>query len=154
MPSPFPGMDPYLEDPAHWPGVHMQIISEMQAELNRRLLPRYFAAAEDRVYISDEEDPGRKVIAPDVRIVHAGSKKKPAGGKTRKPAAATVCEPVTVTALFEEEIHEPYLRVIEYASQQVVTVIEVLSPTNKVNGSRGRADYTAKRADILASETN
>jgi hypothetical protein len=135
-------MDPYLEDPPHWPGVHLQLISEMQAALNRVLLPRYFAAAEDRVYVSDEDDPGRKVIDPDIRIVPTGSKKKPA------------CEPVTVTLPLEEEVHEPYLRVVERASQQVVTVIEVLSPANKVGGARGRTEYTAKRSDVLASETN
>jgi hypothetical protein len=153
MPSPFPGMDPYLEDPHFWPGVHMQLVSEMQAALNRVLLPRYYAAAEDRVYISDEDDLGRKVIGPDVRIVPTGSKKKPAVARLRKPAA-TRCEPVTVTLPLGEEVHEPYLRVVEHASQQVVTVIEVLSPANKVGGARGRAEYTAKRAEVLASETN
>jgi hypothetical protein len=126
MPSPFPGMDPYLEDPPHWPGVHLQLISEIQAALNRVLLPRYFAAAEDRVYVSDEDDPGRAVIDPDG----------------------------TVTLPREEEVHEPYLQVVERASQQVVTVIEVLSSANKVGGARGRTEYTAKRSDVLASETN
>ena len=27
MPSPFPGMDPYLEDPHRWPGVHLFLIA-------------------------------------------------------------------------------------------------------------------------------
>jgi hypothetical protein len=26
MPSPFPGMDPYLENPEFWPGVHNRLI--------------------------------------------------------------------------------------------------------------------------------
>ena len=107
MPSPFPGMDPYLEDPAHWSGVHRQIISEIQADLNSRLQPRYCVAVEERVYISD-----------------AG------------------------------EIREPYLRVIEHATQQVVTVIELLSPANKSGGSPGRKAYMATRSEILASDTN
>jgi hypothetical protein len=107
MPSPFPGMDPYLEDPAHWQGVHRQIISEIQADLNSRLQPRYFVAVEERVYISD-----------------AG------------------------------EIREPYLRVIEQTTQQVVTVLELLSPMNKSGASPGRKLYMAKRSEILASDTN
>ena len=35
MPSPFPGMDPYLEWYAVWPGVHANLIIEMQAAINR-----------------------------------------------------------------------------------------------------------------------
>jgi hypothetical protein len=153
MPGPFPGMDPYLEEPHRWPGVHLQLISEIQAGLNRVLLPRYFAAAEERVYVSDENDPGRAVLAPDVRIVPTGSKKKPAGGRSGR-AAALACEPVTVTLPRDEEIREPYLRVIEHGSQQVVTVIEVLSPANKVGRARGRIEYTARRSAALASDAN
>jgi hypothetical protein len=65
-----------------------------------------------------------------------------------------VCEPVTVTTLLDDEVREPYLTVLERASGRVVTVIEVLSPTNKVAGSVGRAVYTAKRSEVLRSETN
>src|SRR5262245_11738954 len=112
MPSPFPGMDPYLEDPHRWPGVHNLLIGEIMAALNRRLRPRYYADIEERVYISDENDPGRKTIIPDIRVLPTGSKKKPTGGKSPKPPAALVCEPVLVTTLIEDEIHEPYLKVI------------------------------------------
>lgn len=65
-----------------------------------------------------------------------------------------MCEPVAVTTLLDDEIHEPYLTVVERASRRVVTVIEVLSPTNKVAGSVGREAYTAKRSAILRSDTN
>jgi len=54
MISPFPGMDPYLEDIGLWPDVHHGLISEMQAVLNRRLRPKYHVRVEERVYISDE----------------------------------------------------------------------------------------------------
>ena len=66
MQSPFPGMDPYLEDSSLWPDVHHGLISEMQAVLNRQLRPQYHVRVEERVYISDENDPGRKAIVPDV----------------------------------------------------------------------------------------
>lgn len=69
MPSPFPGMDPYMEDPAGWPNLHVNLITEIQAALNRQLRPKYYARAEDRVYVSDQDDPGRRVIAPDVRVL-------------------------------------------------------------------------------------
>ena len=53
-------------------------------------------------------------------------------------ATLAVAEPVEVTVMFEEEIHEARLAVIDREQRLVVTVIEVLSPTNKVAGSRGR----------------
>src|SRR5437667_3065576 len=68
MPSPFPGMDPYLESPAIWPDVHHGLISGIQAALNPNLRPHYVARVEMRVYISDDDDPGRKALVPDVRV--------------------------------------------------------------------------------------
>lgn len=69
MPSPFPGMGPFLEDPAGWPNLHVNLITEIQAVLNRQLRPNYYARAEDRVYISNQDDPGRRVIAPYVCVL-------------------------------------------------------------------------------------
>jgi len=33
MPSPFPGMDPYLETPDRWHNVHDNLVTEIQAQL-------------------------------------------------------------------------------------------------------------------------
>ena len=43
MPSPFPGMDPYIEQPRLWVDFHSNLASEIQAELNRQIRPVYFA---------------------------------------------------------------------------------------------------------------
>jgi hypothetical protein len=61
-------MDPYLEEPGLWPDVHHRLISDIQVVLTGLLRPKYYLRVEERVYISDESDPGRKVIIPDVRI--------------------------------------------------------------------------------------
>ena len=74
--------------------------------------------------------------------------------KPAQSAVALVCEPVEVTTLFDDEIREPFITVIERNSRQVVTVIEILSPTNKVEGSRGREQYEQKRNDVLNSDTH
>lgn len=154
MPSPFPGMDPYLEDPAVWPGVHNYYIAEMMATLNERLRPRYYADIEDRVYLSDEDDPGRSVIIPDIRILSRKEKKKRRDlAPTASPRTA-ITEPIILTTLFEEEISESYIRVVERKSRKVVTVIELLSPTNKSPGSRGQANYLDKRSEVLRSDTH
>ncbi|HID51529.1 MAG TPA: DUF4058 family protein, partial [Anaerolineae bacterium] len=43
MPSPFPGMDPYLEDRAIWPDVHATLITYIREVLQPQLRPKYIA---------------------------------------------------------------------------------------------------------------
>ena len=65
MPSPFPGMDPYLEHPALWPGVHQRSITYLGDTLNTVLPPRYVADSGERL---DVVEPA-PTIYPDV-VVH------------------------------------------------------------------------------------
>ena len=149
MKSPFPGMDPFLEDPSLWPDVHHGLISEMQAALNRRLRPKYHVRVEERVYISDENDPGRKAIIPDLKIIETGFAER--RNTSFLETSTAVAEPLILTTLIEDEIHEARLEVIDTNQQTVVTVIELLSPTNKIAGSRGRASYEQKRREVMTS---
>lgn len=157
MPSPFPGMDPYLEEPGLWPDVHHGLISEAQAVLNGLVRPKYHVRVEERVYISDENDPGREVIIPDLRVAEAkvgGPVSSGIGAGRDRGHAAAVAEPVELTTLIDDEIHEARLEVIDRQQRSIVTVIEILSPTNKVAGSRGRASYQEKRAEVMNSPSH
>ena len=153
MPSPFPGMDPFLEHFGLWPDVHNEFISSTRAVLAVMLRPKYYVRIEERVYVSDQSDPGRSVLVPDVRIAErpgrAWSTFEPGGVATLE-----VAEPVVATTMIEDEIHEPRVEIIDRESRLVVTVVEVLSPTNKVPGSRGRASYEKKRWEIMDSPSN
>jgi len=152
MPSPFPGMDPYLETPDLWPDVHHALISAIQATLNPVLRPHYVARVELRVYVSDDDDPGRAALVPDVRVEKAPKRK---GAKRAKsPPAVAVAQPLTIPLLIEDEIEEARVEIRHRASGALVTVIEVLSPANKIRGSRGRASFMEKRRDILASDVH
>lgn len=153
MPSPFPGMDPYLEDPGLWPDVHHGLISEIQARLNQGLRPKYHVRIEERVYISDESDPGRKAIIPDLKI-RSTSASGELPSSTSADSTVAVAEPIILTTLIEDEIHEAYLQVIDRERREVVTVIEILSPTNKIVGSRGRASYEQKRLEVMQSPSH
>ena len=152
MPSPFPGMDPYLEEPGLWPDVHHELMSVAREMLNRSLRPKYHVRIEERVYISDENDPGRKVIVPDLRIA-ARSEAHQLPFSSHSEALA-IAEPIVCTTLIDDEIHEARLEVIDRQQQQVVTVIEILSPSNKVAGSRGRASYETKRREVMTSPSH
>ena len=152
MPSPFPGMDPYLENPAIWPDVHHKLITVAADVLSDQLLPKYLVRVDLRVYLSDELDPGREALVPDVRIVSrpgVGSAVLSSRAATGAAVADTV-EPVEATIVMEEEITEARLLVKSAASREVVAVIELLSPANKVPGARGWDNYGSKRSDVLS----
>ena len=152
MPSPFPGMDPYLEEPGLWPDVHHELISVVRESLNAQLRPRYFARIEERVYVSDEHDPGRRVIAPGLRIVRSDR----GGDRGVGPIGSAVgtVEPLEVTTVIEDEIHEARIEVIDRLEKSVVAVIEILSPSNKIPGSRGRESYRSKREQVMRSPSH
>jgi hypothetical protein len=58
MSSPFPGMDPYLENPQYRRGLHHLLISHIAETLNTKLLPpNYSADIDERVYIVYEAGP-------------------------------------------------------------------------------------------------
>jgi hypothetical protein len=153
MPSPFPGMDPYLENPGLWPDVHHEIISEARALLSEQLRPKYAVRVEERVYISDDNDPGRSAIIPDLQITTRHEREERTDYRTG-PGGVSVIEPVEATLLIDDEIHEARLEIIDRERHAVVTVIEVLSPSNKVEGSVGRRSFERKRQDILESPTH
>ncbi|MFB2878845.1 DUF4058 family protein [Floridanema aerugineum] len=52
MPSPFPGMNPYLENPLLWSEVHHRLISAIAPNLSLQ----YRVAIEKRTYLSEGEE--------------------------------------------------------------------------------------------------
>jgi hypothetical protein len=145
-------MDPYLESPTIWPDVHHELISDIRAALNPNLRPRYVIRVELCVYISDDDDPGRQALVPDVRVEMSARRKR-----VKKPKAAeglAITQPLIIPTLMDEEIEEAFLKIVHVESEALVTIIEVLSPTNKIRGSRGRASFMAKRHEIMNSEVH
>ena len=48
MPSPFPGMDPFLEDHAGWKDFHTSFIPEIRKYLQPLLTPEFFVRIEEQ----------------------------------------------------------------------------------------------------------
>jgi hypothetical protein len=151
MPSPFPGMDPYLEDPELWGDVHHELIGQIRAALNPQLRPKYVARVELRVYVEDEADPGRVERVPDIRI--ETGKKRP-NGNGRGFATFNEVPEAIVAEMPWEEIKEAYLTIKHRETGALVTVIEVVSPTNKIEHSAGRESFLKKRAEVLTSNVH
>ena len=61
MPSPFPGMDPYLEG-SLWPDVHASLLPKIRAALVRELPRGYVAQIDQYVWLGEEE--GGRLRAP------------------------------------------------------------------------------------------
>lgn len=149
MPTPFPGMDPYLERPDLWPDVHNRLIVMIADDLAPRLRPRYYVAIEERTYTLF--DPGELVFAgrADVAVVPSSSQ------AVEQPEAKNLALPTTVTVELPmpDAVRESYLEVRAVDHNRVVTVLEVLSPTNKRPGE-GREQYLRKRMQVLATRTH
>ncbi|MCA1686113.1 MAG: DUF4058 family protein [Planctomycetia bacterium] len=153
MPSPFPGMDPYLEDPGLWPDFHHRVISIASDLITERTRPKYYVCIDERVYISDEDERDRPARIPDFRI----SARPEWEGEPywpRRSVGVEIAEPVEAITLSEEETHEARLEVIDCESRSVVTVIEVLSPSNKDPGSHGHASFEQKRQEVMLSPSH
>ncbi len=154
MPSPFPGMDPYLEHPDFWQETHNRLIVAIAESVMPQIRPKYEIAIEKRIYeINDTNDNnGDSLLVgiPDVAI-----KRQPNSPNVPTSSVATVTTtvPTTVKVPIPEKIKQAYLEVREMATRQVVTAIEILSPVNKRNGE-GRTTYLKKRQSILGSLTH
>jgi uncharacterized protein DUF4058 len=148
MPSPFPGMDPYLEERNIWPDVHHRLITAIGDELVPQVAPDYFVAVEQRTYVM-AVDRQELIARPDAAIIVAPTE---ARGRT---ALATAVPTTVQTVLLPqfEEIREGYLEIRDTRTHEVVTAIELLSPTNKMPGE-GRDKYEAKRRHVLQTLTN
>jgi hypothetical protein len=68
MPSSFPGMDPYIETPELWSDFHNNLASEVQAQLNRLIQPRYFARLTPYVTYEAVEVGEVRGVRPDVGV--------------------------------------------------------------------------------------
>lgn len=129
MSSPFPGMDPYLEQPELWSDFHGNLAPEIQARLNPLIQPRYFARLTPYVTYEEVEIGAVRGIRPDVGVWSRSARPGPvsAGAATLMPAPVESAVPLVLNRV---EIQAT-------GSQQLVTVIEILSPVNKRPGARG-----------------
>lgn len=151
MPTPFPGMDPYLENPHLCQGFHNHLIAHLADELAPHLRPRYYAAIEERLYRqapSALSFVGRGDVVVDERQ---------APRHLNEPVAAykftPVSSPLLVRLPVPEEVRETYLQVRSVEDDRVVTVLEILSPDNKRVG-KGRKLYLRKRERIFDALTS
>jgi hypothetical protein len=122
MHSPFPGMDPYLEQ--FWGDIHHTMITRARATIQKRLPGDLVARVDERVFV------------------------EPSEGIPRASNRIAVAEPLVVRMEQEEPVRQGFIEIIELKSgRRVVTVIEFLSPSNKIPG-HGRDLHLKKQEEL------
>jgi len=152
MPSPFPGMDPYLEEPALWPDVHQRLITYISDTLQPNVRPRYHARIGERLYVVEVPH----TIYPDITLVRRPTPEPALAGPGAAMAPAqrvAEAEAPFVLTIPPVEYREPFVEIVHAAGGEVVTVIEVLSPTNKTAGE-GHRLYRQKQQEVLRSQAH
>jgi Protein of unknown function (DUF4058) len=146
VPSPFPGMDPYLEQSGIWPGFHGQALSAIVAQLVPQVTPAYVVQMEEQLFI--HELPAKERWQVGRGDVTVGS-----GPRPDAPSRATSglrSAPIEVRLTAVDVQRQRYIEIRDRRNRSLVTVIEFLSPSNKRSGP-DREQYLTKRGEILAS---
>jgi hypothetical protein len=142
MASPFPGMDPYLE--SHWGDVHHALIMYSRDQLQDRLPAGLRARIGERVFV-EPSNGNERSIYPDIHMVEHGraSESLPVSG-----TGLAVAEPLIIH-FQNDPVTEGFIEIIDLSSgKQVITVVEVLSPSNKLRGP-GRKLYRKKQQELI-----
>jgi len=155
MQSPFPGMDPFIEANQLWGDFHDKLIYEIDRVLSEQLPRKYVVRLDSRSYIAIDEDAENDfLILPDISVRHRrGERGK--GSVGRGKPTTTLEPPVVMLAPLEVEHRETFIEIYELRPQrQLVTGIEILSPSNKPPGTVGWDMYLRKRRAFLNGAAN
>ena len=148
MLSPFPGMDPYLEG-SEWTSLHAELCSEIVRQLAPQLRPKYIVRLSRRFISEMPEDLG--IVAgefyPDVALTASER-----FGDLDEPAVAVLSAPVQMATVMPSRVPHHTIEIRDVAQRELITAIEVLSPTNK--RGEGHREYIDKRSRILCSMTH
>jgi len=161
MPSPFPGMDPFLENPdIFFPDFHDSFVAYLREGLQPRLPVPYIAVLGRRTWIEVSE----RFIEPDVQVARGRLAPPPTAAQSAE-SAESVASAVAVVAVAErplvirvphDERSEPLVEIYRGRGfdRRLVTSIELLSPASKTPGEHGRDLYLRKQREILAGKVH
>ncbi|MEW5985459.1 MAG: DUF4058 family protein [Chloroflexota bacterium] len=134
MASPFPGMDPYLEG-SLWTTLHFSLGAEIVRQLAPKLRPRYLVLPTERFVMEMPESVAITTsgLYPDVGVLRGDS------FTATLPATAVTIAPLQLATVMPMPVPHVTVEIRDTAHRQLVTAIEILSPTNKRGD--GREEY-------------
>ncbi|MEA5617871.1 DUF4058 family protein [Cronbergia sp. UHCC 0137] len=143
MPSPFPGMNPYLEGYL-WPDVHSALANKIRQILVPKLRPKYTARLE--IYLVEDTTPEGEIgiLYPDVEVLQVKQKYDfYPPSQVHQSSVLTTPAPLTLPILQPVTVRVPTIEIRDTANNTLVTSIEILSPVNK--REPGLTQYRQKR---------
>ncbi len=145
MPSPFPGMNPYLEQDDIWHDFHERFLPAAAETIGAQVQPDYIVKIDEHVYIHElPPEPRRLLGRADLGVTPT----RPLGESP--PALGVIEAPVRVRAPAVDVERESFVEIRDRRSRELVCVVELLSPSNKRPGP-DREQYLAKRRQLLSS---
>jgi hypothetical protein len=150
--GPFPGMDPYIESQGNWQDFHNNLISEMRYVLGARLPDDYVARTDEAIEVVRFDGPEGTSYKPD--FLAARGEKPLSPSRSAEVSEWTPTEPMLMDVAVRdpEAIRHTWLEIRRLPDLEQVTVVEVLSPTNKT--WPGREQYLQKREDLHARKVH
>jgi hypothetical protein len=141
-------MDPYLEP--HWMHVHLSLIFLAKAAIQRQLGRDLVARSEERLIVKDSSRKPRSRY-PGVRVVEHGD--AATAPPATAPSGVAVSEPL-ILGFQDDPIRQRFIEILDATTGgRVVTVIEFLSPSNKLPGD-GRSQYKRKQQECVDARVN
>jgi hypothetical protein len=116
MPSPFPGMDPFIED-QKWKPFHTQFVTALGHALVPQVRPKYVVDVEEYVFLAQPPDDPHKIVEPDVALSESGKTWLEASSM---PQSAVTLQPAVLTLPRPERLRQPYLVISTRAYKDVV----------------------------------
>ena len=151
MPSPFPGMDPFLE--SYWGDVHTSLTTYARDQLNRQLPTDLRARVEEYIGVEIEHNEGDRESSqrrPDVSFLERWSPPHPEAALAELDPD-TADSPLVVAYSTEPETLRRIL-IHDRKGERLVTSIEFLSPGNKAGNAR--TEFRQKQADLASAGIN
>ena len=147
MPSPFPGMDPYLEDPAFWQDFHRSFITYCRDALLDNLPDAYEARIDEHIRLVEHQANRTTTVVPDVTVTHDRRAKGGTALATPPSRIASIVSIPNKMPLDADEVHDAWIEIRLRRDRSLVTAIELLSPANKTGV--GYSEYRDKRINLL-----
>ncbi len=153
MPSPFPGIDPYIESQGYWPDFHQRFMTYCCDALNDRLSDPYEARLGEQLRLVERKEPQARTAYPDVAILESGLGRR-TSAQSESAAGVLTLEPVTIDLPVEEieEVRDLWIEIRHRPDRDLVTAIEILSPTNKLG--EGYWQYLGKRRSLIRQDVH
>jgi hypothetical protein len=157
---PFPGMNPYLEAPDIWPDFHDRLASVISEMLNVQLPEPYYSRLQMRPEMGVGLEAGApRHIVPDVVVVRyqrqrAASQPAPASGAGTLTVPRTDVTPGIDLRIRTAPLRHPFVEIRDpVRNHKLITLIDMVSPSNKRPGPDRRA-YETKQREVLDSDVN